>query len=179
MPSVCCAPHCTNSSKKGFRLVNFPVESNLRDAWKNAIGRPTDWEPRRGDQLCEVHFKISDWHEGRKVLKPHVTPSLCILLKPYKTKEKKIISSASKHSKRTEKNFPAMHRPTVKNMRTVPSKQLCSVVKETEKHDRLEQFLLEERSCLERVEEGLIADQGSLQEILFLKQMDMFEEMYM
>jgi len=53
--ATCSAPACGNSYRKGYVLVRFPKDVQLRELWKQAVGRE-DWSPSHDNRLCEVSF---------------------------------------------------------------------------------------------------------------------------
>lgn len=56
---VCCsALNCSNSSKNGYRVFRFPVESRRRAIWAKKCGRGGNWTPGLGSRLCEVSVKL-------------------------------------------------------------------------------------------------------------------------
>jgi len=51
--AVCSAAHCHNTSRKGFVMVRFPKDVNMRERWLVSLRRP-DWKPNDNSRLCEV-----------------------------------------------------------------------------------------------------------------------------
>jgi hypothetical protein len=54
--SYCCAPNCSSSQKKGFRLFGFPTDVERRKRW--IVNTRLDrWTPHSGSRLCEVSYE--------------------------------------------------------------------------------------------------------------------------
>ncbi|CAH2211703.1 jg4660 [Pararge aegeria aegeria] len=69
----CCVQNCGNDTKKttkshGITFHMFPKETNLRNAWIEALGITT-WEPRDRSAVCSDHFQQESFYETRRGLR--------------------------------------------------------------------------------------------------------------
>ncbi|XP_077500926.1 THAP domain-containing protein 2-like isoform X2 [Amblyomma americanum] len=75
----CCAVGCSNHSKNGVRLFQFPRDPERRRIWCLRISRAY-WVPSARAELCEAHFEPSQFEQHRadgwKRLKLTAVPSL-------------------------------------------------------------------------------------------------------
>ena len=69
----CCVPECRSgySDKKEYvgeikiSFYRFPADPDLKSVWIRNIERP-DWEPTPNSRVCSLHFKETDFQDGRK-----------------------------------------------------------------------------------------------------------------
>lgn len=87
----CAAIGCNNRSEKGYTMKCFPRDPNLRNVWKQRVGR-ADWEPSNNSFLCHVHFEASQWvvtPSGRVKLKKGAVPSIFTVTSTRKSPKKR------------------------------------------------------------------------------------------
>jgi hypothetical protein len=79
---TCCVNGCPNSkasSRKIYRHVTyhrFPVDTNRRRRWIEALAKGKKYVPRSGDRVCSLHFSMLDVtsKHGVKKLRRTATP---------------------------------------------------------------------------------------------------------
>lgn len=74
----CAAIGCNNRSEKGYSMKCFPRDTQLRQVWKERVGR-ANWEPSKNSFLCHDHFEPDQYvktEHGRMRLKRDAIPSI-------------------------------------------------------------------------------------------------------
>ncbi|XP_058802617.1 repetitive organellar protein-like [Phymastichus coffea] len=87
----CAAIGCNNRSEKGYTMKCFPRDPNLRNLWKQRVGR-ADWEPSNNSFLCHTHFEANQWvltPSGRVKLKKGAVPSIFTVTSTRKSPKKR------------------------------------------------------------------------------------------
>ena len=65
----CCVAGCSNTSKDGFSLFKFPIETDRRSKWTKQIQRTRDkWSgPTPHSHVCSAHSSPDSFDEGYKL----------------------------------------------------------------------------------------------------------------
>ncbi|KAM7295399.1 uncharacterized protein ISCGN_024900 [Ixodes scapularis] len=78
----CSAKYCRSHSfykEPGVSFHAFPKDPGLRAKWLEAVGRGSDWQPKKWGQICSKHFRPEDFDRTSLVcvrLRERVVPSV-------------------------------------------------------------------------------------------------------
>ena len=102
MPTRCILAGCSNTTKEGVSLHNFPNDENMRKVWTSRVKLSRKkWDgPSKRSVICSDHFNDSDFEdEGfwsqfgmkkSKRLKPNAIPKIKITLEGRKTESEPV-----------------------------------------------------------------------------------------
>nr|XP_050038196.1 uncharacterized protein LOC126535352 isoform X1 [Dermacentor andersoni]XP_050042913.1 uncharacterized protein LOC126540168 isoform X1 [Dermacentor andersoni] len=75
----CCVPLCSNHSRNGWRMFQFPRDTKRRILWTARIKRDK-WQPTNTSCICSAHFEEDSFEQNRadgwKKLKPNAVPTV-------------------------------------------------------------------------------------------------------